>query len=97
MREKIKEAMVNYCKECSSDRYGQMGTIDVYIVFKDTTKEVLEYLKINKLINVSTYGWKYGTYQGIGGLNSINDEEIRNECNEAWANNENRKRNLCQW
>jgi len=93
----ITQSMVSYVTNASSDRYGQLKTMDVYSVFKDRTKEVLEYLKTNPIIKVNTYGWTYGTYKAIGSLHDIQDESLRTMCLEAWAKNENRIRNLNQW
>ena len=96
-KHEIMAAMLKYVTNASADRYGQLKTMDVYDVFGDRTKEFLEYLKEDPIIRVSTYGWTYGTYLGIGGLNDIQDENLRNMCKEAWANNKSRTQNLNQW
>jgi len=93
----IMEAMLNYVANARADQYGQLKTMDVYAVFGDRTKEFLEYLEKDPIIKVSTYGWTYGMYQGIGGLHDINDGLLRTKCQEAWANNKSRTRNLNQW
>ncbi len=93
----IMEAMINYVANASADGYGQLKTMDVYAVFGDRTKEFLEYLEKDPIIKVSTYGWTYGTYQGIGGLHDIQDGLLRTKCQEAWANNKSRTRNINQW
>lgn len=97
MREYIFNEMNAYLATCSADRYGQLGTINVYSVFKDRTEEVLEYLKTNPIIKVNTYGWRYGTYKGIGGIHDIQDEEIREACKWTWARNKNRIERQNQW
>jgi len=97
MKQEIMSAMLKYLTNASADGYGQLKTMDVHAVFGDRTKEFLEYLKKDPIIKVSTYGWTYGTYQGIGGLSDIQDENFRNMCNEAWANNKSRMENLNRW
>lgn len=93
----IRESMVNYVANASADRYGQLNTMDVYSVFKDITEEAIEYLNTNRIIKVSTYGGRYGSYKGIGGIHDIQDESLRTMCEDAWKNNKNRIRNLNQW
>lgn len=89
--------MINYVANVNADGYGQLKTMDVYAVFGNRTKECLEYLEKDPIIKVSTYGGRYGTYKGIGGLNDINDDNFRMMCKEAWANNKSRIRNTNQW
>lgn len=89
--------MVGYVSNASADRYGQLNTMDVYSVFKDRTEEVIEYLREDPIIKVSTYGGRYGSYKGIGGIHDIQDESLRTMCEDAWKNNKNRIRNLNQW
>jgi hypothetical protein len=93
----IRESIVDYVTNASADGYGQLKTMDVYSVFKDRAEEVLEYLRQDPIIRVSTYGWRYGTYKGIGGIHDIKDESLRIMCEDAWNNNKNRIRNLNQW
>jgi hypothetical protein len=93
----ITESMLNYVTKASADQYGQLRTMDVYAVFGDRTKEALEYLKEDRMIKVQTYGDRYGSYAGIGGIHDINDETLRAACLDAWGKNENRIRNLNQW
>jgi len=93
----ITQSMVRYVANASADRYGQLKTMDVYAVFGDRTKEVLEYLKQDPIIKVNTYGWTYGTYAGIGSIHDIQEESLRTMCLDAWDKNENRIRNLNQW
>jgi hypothetical protein len=93
----IMVAMVNYVANASADGYGQLKTMSVNAVFGDRTKEFLEYLEKDPFIKVSTYGWTYGTYKGIGGLHDIKDENLRMMCEDEWVNNKSRTRNLNQW
>ena len=93
----IMEAMLKYVTNANADGYGQLKTMSVNSVFGNRTKEFLEYLEKDPFIRVSTYGWRYGTYQGIGGLHDIQDESLRTQCKEAWANNKSRIRNTNQW
>jgi hypothetical protein len=91
----IFEAMERYYTTCGCDRYGQIKTIDVYSVFKDRTNEVLEYLKEDRLINIATYGWQYGTYKGFTPW-AINDAKLVKVCSVAFRNNPSRN-NMNQW
>jgi hypothetical protein len=90
MKEFIKEKLVNHHKNCSVDKYGQMSALDFYQIFdKEKGEEVLNYLNDNKgVLNICTYGYRYGTYKGIS---NILDADIKKACNEAFNNNENRK------
>jgi hypothetical protein len=89
--------MVSYVANASADQYGQLRTMDVYAVFGDRTKEVLEYLKQDRMIKVQTYGGRFGSYAGIGSIHDIQEESLRIMCLVAWDKNENRIRNLNQW
>jgi hypothetical protein len=96
-KEFIYESMVNYLKTCYSGAYGQLNTIDVYSVFKDRTDEVVKYLQETNMIRTSSYGGRFGSYRGIGGLHDIQDAKLRKMCEEAWQNNSDRKRSLNSW
>ena len=93
----ITQSMVSYVTKASADRYGQLPTMDVYSVFGDRTKEALEYLREDRMIKVTCYGGRYGSYEGIGSIRDIQDESLRTMCEDAWNRNENRIRNLNQW
>jgi hypothetical protein len=97
IKEYIKESLVRYVANAWADGYGQLKTMDVYRVFGDRTKEALEYLNEDPIVRVSTYGDRYGTYQGIGGIRDIQDELTRAWCQDAWKHNKSRTRNLNQW
>jgi hypothetical protein len=97
IKEHIKQSLVNYVANAHADGYGQLKTMDVYRVFGDRTKEALEYLKEDQIVRVSTYGDRYGSYHGIGGIRDIQDELTRALCEDAWKNNKSRTRNLNQW
>lgn len=89
MREFIEEKMVQYFKNCSVDRYGQVSVVDPYSAFKDKTEEVLNYLNTNSLISVKTYGGQFGTYKGFSLTYDINDKELRDKCYAILNENEN--------
>jgi hypothetical protein len=97
IKEYIKESLVRYVANAWADGYGQLKTMDVYRVFGDRTKEALEYLNEDPIVRVSTYGDRYGTYQGIGGIYDIKDELTKAWCQDAWKHNKSRTRNLNQW
>jgi hypothetical protein len=86
MENLIREKLVEYHRECSVDRYGQVGVIRAYDVFENLTDDVQEYAKENKsLISISTYGSRLGTFRGL----EIMDSDLQSECRKALRNNEN--------
>ena len=91
MREFIEEKMVNYFKICPVDRYGQVKVINPYEVFKDKTEEVLEYLKTDRIMSVTTYGGQYGPYKGISPSYDILDRSLRQKCYTMLNDNKNYK------
>lgn len=97
MKKEIAKSLIDYVTNANADQYGQLKTMDVYAVFGEKTDEVLEYLKKDPIVKVSTYGWRYGTYKGIGSINDIQDESLRQCCLIAWNDNKSRTRNLNQW
>jgi hypothetical protein len=81
MKEFIEEKLVDYFKKCSVDKYGQVKVIDLYNLFKDSTNDVIEYVKTNdELLRITTYGWRYGTYKGISPDYDILDDSLRKKC-----------------
>jgi hypothetical protein len=86
----IKEKLVNHHLRCSVDKYGQMSALDFYQIFqKEDGDKIIEYLNGNKgILNLCTYGGRFGTYKGIA---EILDPNIKNECKEAFAKNPNYK------
>lgn len=94
MRNVIEEMVVDYHKNCSVDRYGQVGVLRVYDVFGDKKEDVLEYANNdNTLIEVSTYGGRLGTFKGF----QITDSDLRRKCIDALRSNENRRQALRSW
>lgn len=91
MKSFIEEKMLEYFKNCSVDKYGQVSVVDPYQVFKDNTEDVLEYLKTDKLISVITYGGRFGTYQGFSLSYNVNDKELRDKCYAILRENKNYK------
>jgi hypothetical protein len=86
MENLIREKLVEYYRECSVDRYGQVGVIRAYDVFENLTDDVQEYAKENKsFISISTYGGRLGTFRGL----EIMDSDLQSECRKALRNNEN--------
>lgn len=91
MKEFIEEKMVQYFKTCSVDRYGQVGVVNPYMVFDNKTKDVLEYLKTDKIISIKTYGGRFGEYKGFMWSYDVLDEELKNKCRQSMKQNENYK------
>jgi len=89
MRNFIEEKMVQYFKNCSVDKYGQVRVADPYSVFKDKTEEVLNYLKTDRLISVKTYGGQFGAYKGFSLTYDVNDKALRDKCYAILRENKN--------
>jgi hypothetical protein len=97
-RKYIRECVALYFKETTTDQYGQVKVIDVHFLFGKRTEECLEYLRENKkLLEVSTYGWRYGTYQGINPTSGILDKRLRGRCDRALSKNRNYIRVMTTW
>ena len=96
MRKFIKDALVNVHANCTTDQYGQMSKFNLSLntLFGKRVKEVEAYNNVHHIYSACTYGGQVGTYRAI---TSILDTEIKQACNEAFAGNENRKRNLNRW
>ena len=91
--EELKQNIINHYMTASCDSYGQLSTISIGTIAKtDEQKEAL-----NSLINVSTYGGRYGTYKAFNPWHSFKDFELEQQCRKAFAQNENRKRNVNQY
>jgi hypothetical protein len=95
MKNLIKQKLVDYHANCGVDRYGQIGALDFYRIFGDDGKAIYEYLSKNKgVLQLCTYGGKYGTYTGIS---EILDTEIKYECRVAFNNNSDRQASMRRW
>ena len=91
----IREKLINYYRTCSCDRYGQMSTIDIFRIIDGNNPQEVE--ELSSLVAISTYGDRYGTYKGINPWGAFKSEDIKAQCREAFAQNENRTRNLNSW
>jgi hypothetical protein len=91
----IREKIVNYYLECSTDAYGQIKTIDIYQLIDGKDEEQLAYLK--SVMQVVAYGWTYGTYYGVAPWGAFKDATLEADCRKAFAQNKNRERNLNTW
>ena len=89
MKKFIEEKMVQYFKNCSVDRYGQVRVVSPSEVFDNKTNEVLEYLKTDRMIEVRTYGGRFGTYQGFSLSYDVIDEQLRRKCYDILKENKN--------
>lgn len=92
MKNTIKEKLINYYRTCSCDKYGQMSTISISSIIDTKNPQELE--ELSSLVSISTYGSRFGTYKGINPWGSFKSDDIREECSKAFAQNEERKRNL---
>lgn len=96
MKELVFELFADYYRTCHCDRYGQIKTIDVYCLFKNNTKECLEYLKENPLVQISNYGDRYGSYLGINPWGCFNDKDLEQICKDSFKKNVSRN-NMNNW
>lgn len=80
MKKFIEEKMIDYFKNCRVDRFGQVKVIDPYVVFKEKTEDVIEYLKNDPFIVIRSYGDRYGDYLGISPSYDIISNELKNKC-----------------
>lgn len=96
MKGLIKEKLVNHHAKCGVDRYGQMSALDFYQIFgREDGAKVFNYVCENKgILELCTYGGRYGTYTGIS---KIVDTEIKSACNEAFVKNPNYRRAMTSW
>ena len=93
----ITNALVNFIKNTDEiDKYGQIGVLTPYQVFKDKKNEVIEYDKKNNLLSIRTYGGSLGTYQAFN-ISNITDPKLKTLCDEALKQNETRKAKLTTW
>lgn len=91
----VREEIVSHYRHCSTDRYGQMSVIDIFTLIDGNNQEELN--ELNSLMVINTYGGRYGTYKGVSPWGSFKCTELEAECRQAFAQNENRKRNENQW
>lgn len=62
------EIIANAIKNAGKDQYGQTPIINKQICSlfpNEDEKMIVDYLKTSKKYCLSTYGWRYGTYQAI--------------------------------
>lgn len=83
----IRERIINYYRTAECDRYGQLPTISVRAIAK--TEEEVEELK--RFVNVSTYGSRFGNYQGFRPWTDFQEAYLKSECATAFHNNPSRK------
>lgn len=88
----IKETLVEMYKNTTTDKYGQVSR-DNFIpsLFGDKRDEVDQFCKENKgVLQFATYGGRFGTYKAF----TIEDDEIRKDCNVALRSNPNYIHNM---
>jgi hypothetical protein len=100
-RQEVIDAMVRYYQNESTDQYGQLGCIDIYSICKslgrDENGKKEYFLELETIVNVSTYGGRYGSYKGFMPFGCFKDKEVERWCNDAFNNNVHRSRNLNSW
>lgn len=102
-RQEVIDAMVHYYQNQSTDQYGQLGCINIYSICKglgrdENGKIDEEYFReLETIVNVKTYGWTYGTYEGFVPFGSFKDKEVQRQCNEAFDKNVYRSRSINSW
>lgn len=95
MKDLIRQKLIEYYATCDVDKWGQMGIISVWDVFKQDKEAVIEYANNNKgILDVRTYGGRFGTWIGIS---KIEDQAIKQECDRVFNNNPNYKLSMTRW
>ena len=83
----IRETIKDMYATCHTDKYGQVhkSNFSIERLFKERTEEVKEFVKEDQsMISIATYGGQFGTYQAC----SIEDNDLRAECNKILSTNE---------
>lgn len=93
----VKKSFIDYVKFESGDRYGQVGCIDIYSVWGNSTKAVKEWNYKEKMFAINCYGGRFGSYDGIMGLSGVNSDSLKAQCSEAFRSGENYKRAMTSW
>lgn len=88
----IIEKLVNYYRTHSCDRYGQLKTVDIFAISHDAEEQKT----LREIVQIQTYGWKYGTYVGFSPWGCFLDKEVENLCRIAFGQNPNRD-NMNNW
>lgn len=91
----IKDTLIEMYRTTTTDKYGQVGQSNLSPhLFGDRKEEVEQYCKENKgVLQYGTYGSRYGTYKSF----VIQDEEIKDACQDALRKNNNYIRNVNSW
>jgi hypothetical protein len=84
-KEKIIERLVEYHRTANCDRYGQLGTI----MASEIAKTPEELNALSTIVQVQTYGGRFGTYQGFNNY-SFKDATVKEKCSEAFRENPSR-------
>lgn len=104
----IYEAFEKYYRTANCDRYGQLKTIDVFVLFPTSkwgvgkiegalpTEDCVDYIISKDMVSVNTYGYQYGTYKGISPWGAFRDAKLEQICKEAFAKNSSRN-NCNNW
>jgi hypothetical protein len=92
MKKEIVKKLVEYYNTANCDAYGQLKTIDIYNVVK--TEKQIEILK--EIVEVSTYGYTYGTYLAFRPFGSFKDKKVEELCKNSFMQNPSR-RNMNRW
>jgi hypothetical protein len=85
----LKDKIIKYYRTATTDSYAQLGVISVYSIAK--TPEERE--EIKKLVKVSVYGGRFGTYEAFNSFGGFLDKELEERCRVAFYLNENRIKN----
>lgn len=102
-RQEVIDAMLRYYQNETTDQYGQLGCISINFLCKDLGRdergkiEEDYFRELETIVNVSTYGGRYGSYKAFMPFGSFKDKEVEMRCKEAFSNNVHRLRNLNSW
>jgi len=95
MKQFIKETLTEMYNNTTTDKYGQVSRDNFTpSLFGNKRDEVEQFCKENKgVLQFNTYGGRFGTYKAF----TIEDDEIRKDCNVALRSNPNYIHNMTSW
>ncbi len=94
-RNEIIEQMVYHYQTEGTDRYGQLSTIMVSNVISTNDPKQMELLQ--EIVQVSTYGGRFGTYRGFVPFGAFKDKQVEDRCKAAFKLNKSRIQNENNW
>lgn len=94
-RNEIIEQMVYHYQTAGTDGYGQLSTIMASNVIGINDPKQMELLQ--EIVEVSTYGGRFGTYKGFRPFGAFKDKQVEDRCKAAFRLNKSRIQNENNW